>query len=95
MEGVVFGDGDADGGAVAFAGAGVDDSLGAKCAGGVNNVHRAFDIGTDVAAGGRITVGDGNEGGKVEDDFLPGHGFDDGFVIADISGVDSDVFDVG
>ena len=67
----------------------MDDSLGAKVPSGVYDVHRAFDVGTDVTARGGIAVGNGDEGGEVEDYILSGHCFDNGFVVADIPGVDS------
>lgn len=88
---MIFGDRDADCRSVTFAGAGVDDALGAEGSGSVDDIHRAFDVGADVAAGGGITVGDCDEGGEVEDDFLPRHGFDNGFVIADVTGVGFDI----
>ena len=77
LEGMVFGDGDLESGSVTFAGAGVDDALGAEGAGGIDDVHRAFDVGADVTTGSGIAVWDCNEGGQVEDDVLSGHGFDD------------------
>jgi len=67
-------DGDTHGGAVDFAGGGVDDGN-VELAGGFEDVEGAEDVGLDGFNGVEVGVGDGDEGAEVVDEVAACGGF--------------------
>ena len=84
MQGMVFVDGDAYGGAVDFAGGGVDDGD-AELAGCFEDVEGAEDVGLDGFDGVEVGVGDGGEGAEVVDDVAATGGFEYGRGVAQVA----------
>jgi hypothetical protein len=84
LEGVGFVDGDAQGGAVDFAGGGVDEGD-VELAGGFEDVEGAEDVGLDGFDGVEVGVGDGDEGAEVVDEVAAGGGLEDGGGVAQVA----------
>ncbi len=74
LHGVVFVDGDAQGGAVDFAGGGVDDGD-VELPGGFEDVEGAEDVGLDGFDGVDVGVGNRDEGSQVVDEVAAAGGF--------------------
>ena len=84
LQRVVLVDGNAQGGAVDFAGGGVDDGD-AQLPGGFKDVERAEDVGLDGLDGVEVGVGNGDEGAEVVDQVAATCGFEDGGGVAEIA----------
>ncbi len=84
LQGVALVDGDAQGGAVDFAGGGVHDGD-AELAGGFEDVEGAEDVGLDCLDRVDVGVGNGDEGAQVVDQVATPGGFEDGGGVAQVT----------
>lgn len=90
LEGMVFGDGDAQGGAVDFAGGGVDEAA-VELAASLEDVEGADDVGFDDFVGMKVGIGDRDEGAEMEDEVGAADGLLDGIGVAQVAGDDLDL----
>ena len=88
LQGMRFGHRHEPRGAIDLAGRGVDDALDTQVPRRLHDIQRAEDIGLNIGLGRMVAVGNGDQGGQVQDNVAPGHRGAHAVRIADVAGED-------